>query len=118
MKIQYDIFKNPNYLETNQLGIDNRGQGVELGTTENKYSYWSKRDLNLRWRIKGPAYRPLGHALAALKVIFVITFFISEKRPEEDSLIWSLFLVSVVYHCANPKTVEGGVFYCYAISPE
>ena len=34
MKIQYDIFKNPNCLETNQLGIDNRGQGVELGTTE------------------------------------------------------------------------------------
>ena len=34
MKIQCDIFKNPNCLETNQLGIDNRGQGVELGTTE------------------------------------------------------------------------------------
>lgn len=80
MKIQYDIFKNPNCLETNQLGIDNRGQGVELGTTENKYSYWSKRDLNLRWRIKGPAYRPLGHALAALKVIFVITFFYFRKE--------------------------------------
>ena len=36
MKIQYDIFKNPNCLETNQSGIDNRSQGVELGTTENE----------------------------------------------------------------------------------
>ena len=36
MKIQYDIFKNPNCLETNQLGIGNRGQRVELGTTENE----------------------------------------------------------------------------------
>lgn len=67
--------------------------------------------MNLRWPIKGPAYRPLGYALAALKVIIVITFFISEKRPEEDSLIWSLFLVSVVDHYANLKTVEGWVFH-------
>lgn len=67
--------------------------------------------MNLRWPIKGPAYRLLGHALAALKVIIVITFFISEKRPEEDSLIWSLFLVSVVYNYANLKTVEGLVFH-------
>ena len=36
MKIQYDIFKNPNCLETNQLGTANRGQRVELGTTENE----------------------------------------------------------------------------------
>lgn len=36
MKIQYDIFKNPNCLKTKQLGIDNRGQGVELGTTEHE----------------------------------------------------------------------------------
>lgn len=36
MKIQYDIFKNPYCLKTKQLGIDNRGQGVELGTTEHE----------------------------------------------------------------------------------
>ena len=36
MKIQYDIFKRPSCQETNQLGIDNHGQGVKLGTTENE----------------------------------------------------------------------------------
>ena len=36
MKIQYDVVKNPSCLETNQFGLDNRGQIVELGNTENE----------------------------------------------------------------------------------
>ena len=56
--------KNPNWPEANQLAIYKHGRGFELGTTMNKSSKWSGRDLN-----SGPPncksgaqIKPLGHA--------------------------------------------------------
>ena len=34
------------WLEANQLAIYKRGRGFELGTTKNKSSKWSERDLD------------------------------------------------------------------------
>ena len=64
IQIELNRVKNPNWPEANQLAINKRGRGFELGTTMNKSSKWSGRDLN-----SGPSncksgaqIKPLGHA--------------------------------------------------------
>ena len=47
IEIKLNRVKNPNWPEANQLAIYKRGRGFELGTTENKSSWRSVRDLNL-----------------------------------------------------------------------
>ena len=44
--IELNRVKNPNWPEANQLAIYKRGRGFELGTTVNKSSWRSGRDLN------------------------------------------------------------------------
>ena len=39
--------KNPNWQEVDQLALYKRSRGVEPGTTWNKSSRWSERDLKL-----------------------------------------------------------------------
>ena len=48
IQIKHNRVKNPNWPEANQLAIYKRGRGFELGTTENKSSKRSGRDLNPR----------------------------------------------------------------------
>ena len=55
IQIKLNRVKNPNWPEANQLAIYKRGQGVELGTTVNKSSKWSERDLNSGLQIAIPA---------------------------------------------------------------
>ena len=43
---KYDRVKNANWREANQLAIYKHGRGFELGTTMNKSSKRSGRDLN------------------------------------------------------------------------
>ena len=64
IQIELNRVKNPNWPEANQLAIYKHGRGFELGTTMNKSSKWSGRDLN-----SGPPncksgaqIKPLGHA--------------------------------------------------------
>jgi len=38
--------KNPNWQEAGQLAIYKGSREVELGATENNFSYWSERELN------------------------------------------------------------------------
>ena len=46
-KCRKQIFQmNPNWPEVNQLAIYKRDRGFELGTTDNKSSQRSERDLN------------------------------------------------------------------------
>ena len=45
IQIELNRVKNPNWPEANQLAISRRGQGFELGTTVNKSSWRSGRDL-------------------------------------------------------------------------
>ena len=44
--IKHNGVKNPNWPEANQLAFYKRGRGFELGTTVNKSSERSGRDLN------------------------------------------------------------------------
>ena len=46
IQIELKTVKNPNWPEANQLAIYKRGRGSELGTTKNKSSHRSERDLN------------------------------------------------------------------------
>ena len=46
IQIELDRVKNPNWPEENQLAIYKNGRGFELGTTVNKSSERSERDLN------------------------------------------------------------------------
>ena len=46
IQIELNRVKNPNWPEANQLAIYKRDRGFELGTTVNKSSWWSERDLN------------------------------------------------------------------------
>ena len=46
IQIELSRVKNPNWPEANQLAIYKHGRGFELGTTMNKSSKWSGRDLN------------------------------------------------------------------------
>ena len=46
IQIEFNRVKNPNWREANQLAIYKRGRGFELGTTVNKSSWRSERDLN------------------------------------------------------------------------
>ena len=46
IQIELNRVKNPNWPEANKLAIYKRGRGLELGTTVNKSSWWSGRDLN------------------------------------------------------------------------
>ena len=48
MQIEHNRIKNPNWQEDNQLAIYNRGQGFELGTTENESSKWTERLLDFK----------------------------------------------------------------------
>ena len=45
-QIVHNKVKNPNWSEANQLAVNKRGGGFELGTTVNKSSQRSGRDLN------------------------------------------------------------------------
>ena len=47
IQIELNRVKNPNLPEANQLAIYKHGRGFELGTTVNKSSKCSIRDLNL-----------------------------------------------------------------------
>ena len=44
--MKHNWVKNPNWPGANQLAIYKHGGGFELGTTVNKSSLWSGRDLN------------------------------------------------------------------------
>ena len=64
IQIELNRVKNLYWPEANQLTIYKRGRGFDLGTTMNKSSKWSGRDLN-----SGPPncksgaqIKPLGHA--------------------------------------------------------
>ena len=46
IQIELNRVKTPNLLEANQLAIYKHGRGFELGTTVNKSSWRSERDLN------------------------------------------------------------------------
>ena len=46
IQIELNRVKNPNWPEASQLAIYKRDRGFELGTTVNKSSWWSERDLN------------------------------------------------------------------------
>ena len=45
-QIVHNKVKNPNWSEANQLAVNKRGGGFELGTTVNKSSQRSGRDFN------------------------------------------------------------------------
>ena len=53
------MVKRPNWWEENQLAILQCGGGIELGTTENKSSEWSRQHLN---------WRPLNYKSSAVNV--------------------------------------------------
>jgi len=57
-QIEHNIFKNPNWLEANQLASYKRGRGFELGATEKQIKVVVRAGLE-PWTA---GLQPLGHA--------------------------------------------------------